>query len=78
MTCMLKEDSERGEQVECCLQGHFSCIRCTVEASLVEVLEALLEPKEAVLRLSSSSSAIGLDADWLSMTTTQSSSVGVP
>lgn len=44
----------------------------------MEVLEALLEPKEAVLRLSSSSSAIGLDADWLSMTTTQSSSVGVP
>lgn len=52
-----------------------------VEVSLAEALEAaLLDPKEAVRKLSSISviMGLGLGAQLFSITRTQSSSVGVP
>ena len=60
MTCMLQDCDSR---VQLQSGTHFSCMRCVVEVSLVEALEALVEPKDAVRRLSSSSAATGLAAE---------------
>lgn len=78
MACMIQGGARRGQPQ--LLAAHFSCMRWVVEVSLVEALEALLEPKEADRTLSSSSAATGLvlGAQLFSMTSTKSSSVGVP